>query len=202
MNFLEIFIILLFTLVSGPLNVDSFGWIWRLRFEYFRKVSAVLLAKVQAFKNASFCSWCLLMSWAINVALSWSEAACLQINNRFIRVSHCWHYVHIISFYPCIKMLILTKDAPMINISGHIQKTHWVITKFQRKEFRNRIGCHSKLNLNLGKDLKFFLLQRICTESFGIFLNGTKNFSIWHYVEVIEFLYFLRENKMSLVSNE
>ena len=41
---------LLFTLVSGPLKVDSLGWVkyWRLRFEYFRNVSAVLRAKVHA----------------------------------------------------------------------------------------------------------------------------------------------------------
>ena len=67
------------TLVSGPLKVDSAGWVKYCRdlFEYFRKVSAVLLAKVQAFRKASFCSWCLLISWAMRVALSWSLEACL-----------------------------------------------------------------------------------------------------------------------------
>ena len=41
---------LLFTFVSGPLKVDSLGWVkyCRLRLEYFRNVSAVLRARVQA----------------------------------------------------------------------------------------------------------------------------------------------------------
>ena len=44
---------LLFTFVSGPLKVDSLGWVkyCRLRLEYFRNVSAVLRASVQAFKK-------------------------------------------------------------------------------------------------------------------------------------------------------
>ena len=68
---------LLLTLVSGPLKVDSLGWVkyCRLLFEYFRKVSAVLLARVQALRKASFCSWCLLISWRMRVALSWSPLA-------------------------------------------------------------------------------------------------------------------------------
>ena len=68
------------TLVSGPLKVDSAGWVKYCRdlLEYFRKVSADLLAKVQAFRKASFCSWCLLISWAMRVALSWSLEACLS----------------------------------------------------------------------------------------------------------------------------
>ena len=60
------------TLASGPLKVDWLGWLkyCRLLLEYLRKVSAVLLAKVQAFKKASFCSWCLLMSCVIKVTRS------------------------------------------------------------------------------------------------------------------------------------
>ena len=62
------------TLASGPLKVDWEGWLknCKLRFEYFRKVSAVRRARVQALRKASFCSWCLLISCVIRVTLSTS----------------------------------------------------------------------------------------------------------------------------------
>ena len=78
------------TLASGPLKVDWLGWLkyWRLLLEYLRKVSAVLLAKVQAFKKASFCSWCLLMSWVIKVTRSMSlDVRCFCTKSSSLRYS-------------------------------------------------------------------------------------------------------------------
>jgi hypothetical protein len=62
------------TFASGPLKVDSPGRpkYCRLRLEYFRKVSAVLRAKVHALRKASFCSWCFWISCAIKATLSCS----------------------------------------------------------------------------------------------------------------------------------
>ena len=59
------------TLASGPLNVDD-AWLkyCKLLFEYLRNVSAVLRARVQAFKKASFCSWCFVISWTMKAALA------------------------------------------------------------------------------------------------------------------------------------
>ena len=89
------------TLPSGPLKVDWLGWLkyWRLLLEYLRKVSAVLRAKVQAFKKASFCSWCLLINCVIKVTLSmsfevrcfWSMSSSLRYSlSRLSRTEQTW----------------------------------------------------------------------------------------------------------------
>ena len=74
-HFFKLFIYLPLTLASGPRNVDSPGWekYCKLLLEYLRKVSAVRRARVHAFRNASFCSWCLLINCAISVTLSWGS---------------------------------------------------------------------------------------------------------------------------------
>ena len=75
-------------LFSGPRCTPTVisKWVWAItRCHHDQMIfMMVMMMMMITLRKASFCSWCLLISWAIRVARSWSALACLFTWSRLV----------------------------------------------------------------------------------------------------------------------